>query len=581
MLCISHPAWSDSLNTHIDLSETSDDPVGRFAAFWVERDHSISQQQAFDQYFAGDFQPSMEKVLTFGIGAPPVWVAFQVNNPLQTIQTRQLIFDKTWIDHIEVFIRDRQSGSMTQYLVGDELPFDERPQKTRTFQLKTHFNPGITDIMIHVKTADSMVLPIYLLTDQQQLNYEQASHYGYGLVYGYLLALLLYNATLFIGLRDITYLLYTALLASFMLGNIAYSGHGFMWLWPDSVSFQLWGQSLLMNAYAISGLLFALYFLDIRAKSLMLFRIIIASILMVIAISVLTILTHQATAATVLSFSSVSSYMLIATALGIYAYIKQQPNSKYFLSAITLGSLGTGLAALSASGIIPFNEWLFHAAEIGMLAEATLLALALSNRIRTIQERSALAEKLADTDLLTQLNNRRGFFKLIEPVWNNNLRHQHPSCVIIFDLDDFKSLNDTYGHECGDIVLKTVGQLLQKCSRKGDVAARWGGEEFLIFLPETTLQQARLLAERLRQDIANAVINYQQQMFYVTASFGLAENRLHQINVENLIAQADAALYYSKDNGKNQVSAFNEISDQLCQTVPEGIQAAPNQQLSG
>lgn len=547
----------DSLVADLDTIGTN--PIGLITSYYQENNQSLSLEQAFDHYYQGQFQTAADQVLTFGIGSAPVWVAFSVDNQQSSNQHRLFSIDKSWIDSIDITVKNRTSNEITHFHVGDKVPFSERPQNTRHFQVEFDLAPGITDVMVHAKTADSMVLPFYLVTVQQQQQKELLLQYGYGLVYGYLLALLFYNAILFFGLRDIRYLLYSGLLASFLMGNIAYTGHGFMWLWPNFVAFQQWGQSLFMILYASCGLLFALYFLDIKSLSKKVFNSVISIIAFIYIVYAIMIMMDKATASTVLSFICVSSYVLVALGLGFYALNEQQKNATYFLIAISLGSIGTGITSVAVWGGIPLNLVTFHAAELGMIAEATLLALALCFHFRTVQEQSFVAEKMAGIDPLTQLNNRRGFMTSLDKIWKTICRHNTPASVVIIDLDNFKNLNDTYGHEVGDVALKNVANRLSQHIRSGDIVARWGGEEFLLFLPETSLEEAFHLAERLRLSIGQDSIETELGEISVTASLGIVQRTKHQNRIEPLIDNADKALYEAKRSGKNCSVIFEQL----------------------
>jgi len=107
-------------------------------------------------------------VLTFGIGPAPVSIAFSVDNQQSSNQHRLFTIDQSWIDSIDITVKNRNTNTIKQFHVGDKLPFSERLQNTRHFQVEFDLAPGITDIMLYVKTADSMVLPFHLLTEQQQ-----------------------------------------------------------------------------------------------------------------------------------------------------------------------------------------------------------------------------------------------------------------------------------------------------------------------------------------------------------------------------------------------------------------------------
>ena len=167
-----------------------------------------------------------------------------------------------------------------------------------------------------------------------------------------------------------------------------------------------------------------------------------------------------------------------------------------------------------------------------------------------VSMRAARLERDADIDALTTIPNRRALTRTLERALA--LTHRHPPrplSVILFDLDRFKGINDTYGHPFGDTVLVMVTRIVSEQLRGSDVFGRWGGEEFMIVTPETDLEAARQLAERLRTAIAGQAILREEP---VTASFGVARN-LPGEALAALFARADAALYAAKDGGRNRV----------------------------
>ncbi len=191
-----------------------------------------------------------------------------------------------------------------------------------------------------------------------------------------------------------------------------------------------------------------------------------------------------------------------------------------------------------------------------MLADATLLALALAYQFHVLQEAKFRAEQLAQLDPLTGINNRRAFYDTTEPLWSTALRKERNVSVILMDIDMFKQINDTHGHAHGDKVLLAIAAMLMKLIRQGDVLARWGGEEFVVFLPETNIQEAVALAERLRAAIAGARIRHATGETAITASFGVAAKEVHHATLDALISLADDYLYQSKQQGRNRVSYY-------------------------
>lgn len=159
------------------------------------------------------------------------------------------------------------------------------------------------------------------------------------------------------------------------------------------------------------------------------------------------------------------------------------------------------------------------------------------------------AEELAITDRLTGLYNRLKLDEVLNYEIAQTRRYETPLSIIIIDIDHFKSVNDTYGHQTGDMVLIEAAQILRSCSRASDTSGRWGGEEFLIILPNTNLSGALEAAEKIRMAIENYPFSVVGQK---TASFGVSEFLANE-NENSFIERADQALYRAKTGGRNQV----------------------------
>jgi diguanylate cyclase (GGDEF)-like protein/PAS domain S-box-containing protein len=167
-------------------------------------------------------------------------------------------------------------------------------------------------------------------------------------------------------------------------------------------------------------------------------------------------------------------------------------------------------------------------------------------------------QKLAITDSLTGLLNRRHLFEIAEKEFAKAVRYHRPLSVILFDIDLFKDINDTYGHIIGDQVLIQIGKLLLETGRQTDVAARYGGEEFVILLTETDCADAKIVAERLRKLMEGFPIQSDKGDIHFSASFGVAgmgENAPSE-TLDRMISQADQALYEAKRTGRNRVVCY-------------------------
>jgi diguanylate cyclase (GGDEF)-like protein len=212
-----------------------------------------------------------------------------------------------------------------------------------------------------------------------------------------------------------------------------------------------------------------------------------------------------------------------------------------------------GETLLGALNIESRDESAFFPQDVLILNTlADLLATALHNAFvfQKLQQQSI-------TDGLTGIKTRRFFWEALSAEWKRASRSGRPFSVVLIDLDKFKEVNDTMGHFEGDLVLARVGRLLEQKSRQSNVVARYGGDEFIILMPETGREQAEVLAERLRQWISTDAMLSEH---HITGSFGVASFPTHGFSIEDIIRVADAGMYVSKRSGGNRVSAAEEFA---------------------
>jgi diguanylate cyclase (GGDEF)-like protein len=187
---------------------------------------------------------------------------------------------------------------------------------------------------------------------------------------------------------------------------------------------------------------------------------------------------------------------------------------------------------------------------VSLLGQETSLAI---ERARLYSQ----MEQMSITDPLTKLSNRRYFDNRLNEELSRAQRNEHSLCVTMLDIDHFKKVNDTYGHAMGDTVLKGVAEIIRREARGTDLPARYGGEEFILVAPETTLDAAQVLAERLRQAVEQTEFagegEDETQKLHVTISLGVAAFPDSASDKDSLVKRADQALYGAKEGGRNQV----------------------------
>lgn len=203
----------------------------------------------------------------------------------------------------------------------------------------------------------------------------------------------------------------------------------------------------------------------------------------------------------------------------------------------------------------PANLFIPAATLLNIVIWATVLILLEFNRASDLlQSQNATLESLATIDPLTGLRNRNDLSKNLDHMIEIADRYEEPISMILLDFDHFKEVNDKYGHDGGDRVLKSVATLFPSVLRSSDLAIRWGGEEFLIVLTQTTLEGARQVAERLRASIEK---NHIEGVGTVTASFGVSSHLRYEAQ-ESWFKKADLSLYRAKQNGRNRVVCWDE-----------------------
>jgi two-component system, cell cycle response regulator len=280
--------------------------------------------------------------------------------------------------------------------------------------------------------------------------------------------------------------------------------------------------------------------------------------------------------------ASVSQLYKVVTQFQIADDIAQAEATKHQLRLMIISgfSVGLGVAVLAGwalarsilrplhrleQGVKLFGEGqldhritLANTDEFGQLAQAFNV---MGGKIESIQKELV---DLATLDGLTGVFNRREFNQRLQVELNQSQRQGFTCALIMFDIDHFKKLNDTYGHQAGDEALKCFAALLKQQVRPGDLVARYGGEEFGVILPNTSMAEAGLVAERLREAVAlQPVAITPQQTLQITSSIGVSSFPRDATEFAGLLEAADQALYAAKRNGRNQVVRYCDLQLQL------------------
>ncbi|MEW5939011.1 MAG: diguanylate cyclase [Chloroflexota bacterium] len=199
----------------------------------------------------------------------------------------------------------------------------------------------------------------------------------------------------------------------------------------------------------------------------------------------------------------------------------------------------------------------YQQAEVLARINTHLTALRLQKQL---EEQNSKLESMANTDFLTGVNNRRRFFAIAETEFSGAIRDAAPASVTIFDVDNYKTVNDTHGHMVGDQVLSDLARLIFEQARDTDVTARYGGDEFVILHPLLDKQGAYQIAEMIRKKVEVTAFSYRGRGIRITVSAGVEDtsNCREGSRFDDVLAKADKALYLAKRSGRNRVIVFEE-----------------------
>lgn len=272
-------------------------------------------------------------------------------------------------------------------------------------------------------------------------------------------------------------------------------------------------------------------------------------------------------------FFAMSSPAIEAAIVSLYSMLAYGAIAAIcFRRSIRMHNVGHAIVGMGAS-LIVINSiataYVFNVQQdISLIGGLTTITLATTYTLIgigfltsiLINEHQELA-LLSMSDPLTEIYNRRGLENSIQQIKTLENKDKWRFSVVSLDLDHFKVINDTYGHDAGDLVLKSVARLISKDRREADTCSRIGGEEFVVILPGTTLSEAAKVAENIRVGLENNAIRVGEDTVNVTASFGVATQK-NILDLGEALKNADKALYEAKKGGRNRVCTYSAISEE-------------------
>jgi diguanylate cyclase (GGDEF)-like protein len=531
-----------------------------------------------------DFQSVSEISNSFGFSKSAYWVHFSLhmNQDLQDSPLLQLKYP--FFDHVTLYIPDG-FGGYSKKVTGDALPFAEREVNHRTYLFRLPSHKGqVRDYYMRLQTEGSTQISLSLWKAETFIEEVDGTNFLLGGYYGVMVLLMLTAFVSFWKIGDKLFLFYGLYLLSYILFQFSLNGFSYQYLWPELPWFTNRATAAFVGLVVVAGMLFAGSFLRIwgnrHPRVKVLFYILIAWG----AVGALLSLFGDYVFA--VKLSAVSGLFLppiILIAILSSLAIGYRP-ARYFLVAWCVFLFGVFVEGLLYLGLIPHSFLSVNAMQIGSVFEVVLLGYALMDRIgllridkekaivqaneylqqlnekleilvnertKKLQEQNKKLGEIAVQDSMTGLLNHKASLEFLRLRKSSAQRYGKNLAVIMLDIDRFKLINDRFGHPAGDEVLTIVAAVLKATLRETDGCGRYGGEEFLLILPESDAENACYLAERIKKNIEALKIP-EIDNIPVTASFGVAVfNPL--CPDENLISFADSALYDAKKAGRNRV----------------------------
>ncbi len=418
------------------------------------------------------------------------WFVVPLENNQTSPLTRLLMFEPSWLDDVRVTLTAGH-GVHQSFVGGDTQAFAQRSMPYRLTNFMLTMPPGKSTLVVRVQTRDPFFVNLRLMSIDSFSKFSASEALYYGLVYGGLLSLLVFNLVLFLSSREKTYLAYCCLLVTFLIMHAAYNGHVFQWLFPESPELGgNWVNSVFIYFYCFAGLVLALIFLDLKTKlpaaHLWTMRLLVALVISFVASAVLG--GYRAHVAT--SILWVTAYSVAAFALGLLSLQARNSAAIYYLAGSVGGLVGSSSTALVAMGIMPYSSVAFKAVDFGMLIDACLLSLALSARIAHGQRLERLRRFFspAVADQLLSASNE----ELYRP-------HRREIVVLFLDLRGYTAFTQSHTPDevmqCLAEFHAAMGELI---GAYGATLERFTGDGMMIFLNDPVeIAEPALRAEKM------------------------------------------------------------------------------------
>mgnify|MGYP000571275412 CR=1 FL=1 len=550
-------------------------------SYLEDKSNSLKISDVQSAVISADYKLLTKDNLSLGYSKSAIWLNFVIDNSASKQGDWLLLFDYPLLDEIEVFskVKAEDKDQWKMLLMGDKLKFSERTFNYRTFVMPLNLSEHQpTEFYVRIRSSSSMQIRPTVISTQEFLVEELNKEMFYGLIYGIMLMMALYNLFLYLAVRDVSYLAYIFSVISGCIFIMALNGHAYQYLWPNVPKLANTAMPLFTSIWMTSTAIFTQLFLETKKFAPRLYTAINFLIVFAIFSIFFSIFGEYQMAIKIATGLALFNGLLILTT-SIVCWLKGNRFARFFVGAWTVYGLGTAMLVISRFGVLEDNFVTHNSASIGLLLEIIMLSLALSDKYRVLTQEleqqtyeledkvnlrtqeletsNKKLEKLSRMDSLTGMPNRRYFDQQLEQEWQRSIREDQPLSILVCDVDQFKDINDYFGHQYGDECLQGVAKaIMETLHRPSDMPARFGGDEFVVILPKTIALGAELLGIDICQKVQELTLQQAPDAVHdvVTLSIGCATLIPNNENdIKSLFALADKCLFEAKKLGRNCV----------------------------
>ena len=603
-------------------------PVGPYADVLEDTHAMLRRDEVMAPQLSRGFSPVEREIPNFGYTYSAFWLRFQLPQDTAQLMVPMLVLEIRFpsIDLIELHVPYRGAGGAIEYAVqrgGDLLPWGAREVKHRNhvFRIPTT-RLADAPVYLRLQTESVLTAPVYLWRPEALISADRNAQLGYGVFYGLVIALFLYNLMLLFALRDWTYLWYVLYVASFGIALAAFDGYAYQYLWPESVWWANHALGIALCTTLLFGAQFTRSFLDMPAITLFANRLLLAVMAFAVAGVFFAATGWVVQYGTIMRMLSAVACASAAVVLyvAVRAMLRGYRPARFFLLAWSALLVFIALGALRNFALVPTHFLTVHGLHIGLALDVVLLSFALADRINTTKREKTVAQAevfanhaalleatraserdlerrigertaelnrmndrlreeareremlmvqlreqeqqmrhMAQHDPLTGLPNRISMQQRLALAMELAKRNRKKLAVMLIDLDDFKHVNDSRGHVTGDHALVAVAGRLRTSVRGSDTVARYGGDEFIVLAGDLDrAEDATFIAEKIA-DMVGLPLSIDGVTEHVSCSIGISFYPDDAEDQEALIERADRAMYAAKAAKGQRYAFFSSV----------------------